>query len=203
MVSEVCLLGTTPIVWHCKTGRGGEKKRPATLPSCNSLTRFWETVNTGCSKADIRLRETRGVGPCNRYVHRPKGINYFHFILGLNFIFLCFWVWLCMIMSLKQKKVKFKLRIKLNRNICIHSLAKKIDHGLHFTYHGNCGTRRAWGRVLVKKLRGRGLRVSQRKIAVFTPPDFGCVLWDDLAARAGRVGSDRLACPWRVVFKAG
>ena len=42
----------------------------------------------------------------------------FNFILGLNFIFFCFWVWLCMIMSLKQKKVKFKPRIKLNHNLC-------------------------------------------------------------------------------------
>ena len=41
-------------------------------------------------------------------------VLWFNFILGLNFIFFCFWVWLCMIMSLKQKKVKFKPRIKLN-----------------------------------------------------------------------------------------
>ena len=41
----------------------------------------------------------------------------FNFILGLNFIFFCFWVWLCMIMSLKQKKIKFKPRIKLNHNL--------------------------------------------------------------------------------------
>ena len=126
MVNEVCLLGTTPIEWHCKPGRGRETKAPANLPNCTSLTRFWET-NRGCSKAKIRLRETPGVGPCNRYVYRSKGINYFNFIFGLNYIFLCFWVWLCMI---KKKKVKVKPRIKLSRNICIYSLAKRIDHRL-------------------------------------------------------------------------
>ena len=46
---------------------------------------------------------------------------WFNFILGLNFIFLCFWVWYCMIMSLKQKKIKFKPRIKLNQQ---HILVK-------------------------------------------------------------------------------
>ena len=126
MVNEVCLLGTTPIEWHCKPGRGRETRGPANLPNCTSLTRFWET-NRGCSKAEIRLRETPGVGPCKRYVYRSKGINYFNFIFGLNYIFLCFWVWLCMI---KKKKVKVKPRIKLSRNIYIHSLAKRIDHRL-------------------------------------------------------------------------
>ena len=42
---------------------------------------------------------------------------WFNFILGLNFIFFCFWVWQYMIMSLKQKKIK--PRIKLNHNIYI------------------------------------------------------------------------------------
>ena len=102
MVNEVCLLGTTPIESHCKPGRGRETRAPANLPNCTSLTRFWET-NRGCSKAEIRLRETPGVGPCNRYVYRSKGINYFNFIFGLNYIFLCFWVWLCMI---KKRKLK-------------------------------------------------------------------------------------------------
>lgn len=35
----------------------------------------------------------------------------------------------------------------------------------------------------------------------FTPPDFGCVLGDDLAARASRAGSYGLACPWRAVLR--
>ena len=33
---------------------------------------------------------------------------WFNFILGLNFISLCFGVWKCMIMSLKQREIKFK-----------------------------------------------------------------------------------------------
>ena len=33
---------------------------------------------------------------------------WFIFILGLNFISLCFGVWKCMIMSLKQREIKFK-----------------------------------------------------------------------------------------------
>ena len=44
----------------------------------------------------------------------------FNFILGLNFISLCFWVWQCMVMSLKQREIKFKPRIKLNHNIYIY-----------------------------------------------------------------------------------
>ena len=40
------------------------------------------------------------------------------FILGLNFISLCFGVWQWLIMSLKQNEIKFKPGIKLlNHNI--------------------------------------------------------------------------------------
>ena len=44
----------------------------------------------------------------------------FNFILGLNYIFLCFVVWpnlIKIIMSLKQRKIKFKPSLKLNHNI--------------------------------------------------------------------------------------
>ena len=43
-------------------------------------------------------------------------ILWFSYVLGLNFIFLCFWVWQYIIMSLKQRKIKFEPRIKLNHN---------------------------------------------------------------------------------------
>ena len=43
----------------------------------------------------------------------------FNFVLGSNFISICFGVWKCMIMSLKQRKIKFKPRKKLNHNIYI------------------------------------------------------------------------------------
>ena len=42
---------------------------------------------------------------------------WFNFILGLNFISLCFGVWYCMVMNLKQREMKIKPRIKLNYNI--------------------------------------------------------------------------------------
>ena len=42
-----------------------------------------------------------------------------YFILGLNFIFFCYWVWYCMIVSLREKEIKFKPMIKLNHNIYV------------------------------------------------------------------------------------
>ena len=43
----------------------------------------------------------------------------FNFILGINFVFICFGVWYDndLITSLNQKKMKFKPRIKLNHKI--------------------------------------------------------------------------------------
>ena len=51
----------------------------------------------------------------NKYIYIC--VLWSNFILGLNFIFLCFWVLKCMIMSLKQRSLKFKPRITLNHNI--------------------------------------------------------------------------------------
>ena len=42
---------------------------------------------------------------------------WFNFILGLNFIFLCFKLIILHYHTLKQRKIKFKPRIKLNHNI--------------------------------------------------------------------------------------
>ena len=42
---------------------------------------------------------------------------WFNFILGLDFIFLCFDVWQYTMMSLEQRKIKLKPRIKLNHNM--------------------------------------------------------------------------------------
>ena len=50
-----------------------------------------------------------------------------NFILGLNFIFLCFGVWKCMIMTFKQTEIKLKPRIKLNHNRYVAN----FFHGVH------------------------------------------------------------------------
>ena len=42
---------------------------------------------------------------------------WFNFILGLNFISLCFKLIIIHYHTKKQKKIKFKLRINLNHNI--------------------------------------------------------------------------------------
>ena len=42
---------------------------------------------------------------------------WFNFILGLNFIFLCFKLIITYYHAQKQRKIKIKLRIKLNHNI--------------------------------------------------------------------------------------
>ena len=42
---------------------------------------------------------------------------WFNFILGLNFIFLCFKLIIIYKHAQKQRKIKIKLRIKLNHNI--------------------------------------------------------------------------------------
>ena len=42
---------------------------------------------------------------------------WFNFILGLNFIFLCFKLIIIHYHTLKQKKIKLTPRIKLNHNI--------------------------------------------------------------------------------------
>ena len=44
----------------------------------------------------------------------PVYLLWFNFILGLNFISLCFWVWKCTIVRLKQREIGFKPRMKLN-----------------------------------------------------------------------------------------
>ena len=62
---------------------------------------------------------------------------WFNFILGLNFIFLCFGVWLCILMSLKSKKIKFKPRVELNPNIyvVVSFLSQSIFAFLLFQLH--------------------------------------------------------------------
>ena len=42
---------------------------------------------------------------------------WFNFILGLNFIFLCFKLITMHYLTQKQRKIKFKPRVKLNHNI--------------------------------------------------------------------------------------
>ena len=49
---------------------------------------------------------------------------WFNFILGLNFIFLCFKLIIIHYHTQKQNKIKFKPRIKLNHNIYIYLLAR-------------------------------------------------------------------------------
>ena len=58
---------------------------------------------------DIRLEETR------------LTLLWFNFILGLNFIFLCFKLVIIHYHTQKQKKIKFKPRIKLNHNNAMFS----------------------------------------------------------------------------------
>ena len=50
-----------------------------------------------------------------------------NFILGLNFIFLCFGVWKCMIMTFKQTEIKLQPRIKLSHNRYVAN----FFHGVH------------------------------------------------------------------------
>ena len=47
---------------------------------------------------------------------------WFNFILGLNFIFLCFKLIIIHYRTQKQRKMKFKPRTKLNHNIYIEKL---------------------------------------------------------------------------------
>ena len=49
-------------------------------------------------------------------------VLWFNFILGLNFIFLCFNLIIIHYHTPKQRKIKFKPRIKLNHNICMPKL---------------------------------------------------------------------------------
>ena len=46
---------------------------------------------------------------------------WFDFMLGLNFIFLCFKLIIIHYHTQKQREIKFKPRIKLNHNIYIHA----------------------------------------------------------------------------------
>ena len=52
---------------------------------------------------------------------------WFSFILGLNFIFLCFKVIIIHYHTPKQKKRKFKPRIKLDNNIYISGSSKSHE----------------------------------------------------------------------------
>ena len=54
----------------------------------------------------------------------------FNFILGLNFISLCFKLIIIHYHTKKQKEIKFKLRINLSHNICIttsHAICKRFQ----------------------------------------------------------------------------
>ena len=46
---------------------------------------------------------------------------WFNFMLGLNFIFLCFKLIIIHYHTQKQREIKFEPRIKLNHNIYIHT----------------------------------------------------------------------------------
>ena len=46
---------------------------------------------------------------------------WFNFILGLNFISLCFGVWKCMVMCLKQREITIKPTKKWNHNMYMYS----------------------------------------------------------------------------------
>ena len=50
---------------------------------------------------------------------------WFNFILGSNFIFLCFKLIIIHYNSQKHKKRKFEPRIKLNHNICLQYMIVK------------------------------------------------------------------------------
>ena len=52
---------------------------------------------------------------CN---HGVMYVLWFNFMLGLNFIFLCFKLIIIHYHTQKQREIKFKPRIKLNHNIC-------------------------------------------------------------------------------------
>ena len=56
---------------------------------------------------------------------------WFNFIVGLNFIFLCFKLIIIHYHTPKQRKIKFKPTIKLNHNMYIQSDLKSIN--LHYT----------------------------------------------------------------------
>ena len=55
--------------------------------------------------------------------HKRMSMLWFNFILGSNFIFLCFKLVIIHYNTQKQKKTKFEPRIKLNHNIYINHLA--------------------------------------------------------------------------------
>ena len=54
---------------------------------------------------------------CLIYNHKIILMLWFNFILGLNFIFLCFKLIIIHYHTQKQREIKFKPRIKLNHNI--------------------------------------------------------------------------------------
>ena len=64
---------------------------------------------------------------------RLLSMLWFNFILGLNFIFFCFWVWQYMMMRLKQRKIKFtKDKLKPQH---LHQITKKCQQRFHpFTH---------------------------------------------------------------------
>lgn len=55
--SEECFMGTTPMGRHWKSGSGGERKGPASLPNCICLLRFAE-ITSGAE-----TRRASGVTP--------------------------------------------------------------------------------------------------------------------------------------------
>ena len=55
--------------------------------------------------------------------HKRMSMLWFNFVLGSNFIFLCFKLVIIHYNTQKQKKTKFEPRIKLNHNIYINHLA--------------------------------------------------------------------------------
>ena len=76
---------------------------------------------------------------------------WFNFILGLNFIFLCFKLIIIHSHILKQREIKFKPRTKLNHNIyvrCNHCYSQVLIHMCHVAMP-SCSalkTQLAWGR---------------------------------------------------------
>ena len=57
-----------------------------------------------------------------------KSMLWFNFILGSNFIFLCFKLIIIHYHTKKQRKIKFEPRIKLNHNIYKSLVASTIDN---------------------------------------------------------------------------
>ena len=84
---------------------------------------------------------------------------WFNFILGLNFIFLCFRLIIIHYHNLKQREMKFKPRIKLNLNIYLSGILKYDSEifslGIYSTGPGcsNVGNRYPADKYLGNQLR--------------------------------------------------